>query len=265
MYNFNGVPSWLSGKESACSTGDTGLIPWLGRSPEGGNGSPLQYSCLENSMERGAWWATVHGVTKSWKQLQTYMIININYRLYETDFIMQFILWYNFNNSITSSQKALFLEVGGRAYRGSLQASPMPHLWTHHVSKMRTSSRHTYGAAIQKLSIRNCGTLRNWKSLLFPITHPTDTKEKTQRYVSQQICSPAGTTPQPIALSVRREMRTEGPAAASHFCLFISWISLYLEPCEFWTLPFPCVRLRWPWVKLFSSRGEQDRRHQGRV
>ena len=44
---------------------DVGLIPVLGRSPGGGFGNPLQYSCLENPMDRGAWWATVHGVTKS--------------------------------------------------------------------------------------------------------------------------------------------------------------------------------------------------------
>ena len=44
---------------------DVGLIPGSGRSPEGGRGNPLQYSCLENSMDRGAWWATVHGVTES--------------------------------------------------------------------------------------------------------------------------------------------------------------------------------------------------------
>ena len=55
----------LSGKESACQTGDTDSIPGWGRSPGGGNGNPLQYSCLENPMDRGAWWATVHGVTKS--------------------------------------------------------------------------------------------------------------------------------------------------------------------------------------------------------
>ena len=59
-----GLPRWLSGKESACNAGDMGLIPDSGRSPKGGNGNPLQYSCLENSMERGAWWATVHGVTE---------------------------------------------------------------------------------------------------------------------------------------------------------------------------------------------------------
>ena len=53
------------GKESACNARDLSLIPGLGRSPEKGNGHPLQHSCLKNSMDRGAWWATVHGVSKS--------------------------------------------------------------------------------------------------------------------------------------------------------------------------------------------------------
>ena len=52
-------------KESACNAGDPGLIPGLGRFPGEGNGYPLQCSCLENSMERGAWQVTVHGVTES--------------------------------------------------------------------------------------------------------------------------------------------------------------------------------------------------------
>ena len=52
-------------KEPAWNAGDLGLIPGSGRSPGGGHGNPLQYSCLENPMDRGAWWATVHGVTKS--------------------------------------------------------------------------------------------------------------------------------------------------------------------------------------------------------
>ena len=60
---------WLSGKESTCSAGDSGSIPGLGRSPGGGYGNPLQYSCLENSMDRGIWQATVLGVTKSQTQL----------------------------------------------------------------------------------------------------------------------------------------------------------------------------------------------------
>ena len=55
---------------SAGDAGNRGSIPASGRSPGKGNGSPLQYSCLENPMDRGAWWATVHGVTKSWTQLR---------------------------------------------------------------------------------------------------------------------------------------------------------------------------------------------------
>ena len=58
-------PAGLDGKESACNAGDLGSIPGLGRSPGEGNGNPLQHSCLENPMDRGAWWTTVHGVTKS--------------------------------------------------------------------------------------------------------------------------------------------------------------------------------------------------------
>ena len=52
-------------KKSACNAGDLGSIPWSGRFPGEGNGSPLQYSCLENSMDREALWATVHAVAKS--------------------------------------------------------------------------------------------------------------------------------------------------------------------------------------------------------
>ena len=61
---------WDTGKEFACSAGDLSLIPGLGRSPGGGHGNPLQYSCLENPMDRGAWQATVYGVAKSWTRLK---------------------------------------------------------------------------------------------------------------------------------------------------------------------------------------------------
>ena len=60
-----GFPGDSEGKETARSAGDSGSIPGLGRSPGEGNGNPLQYSCLENSMDRGVSQATVHGVTKS--------------------------------------------------------------------------------------------------------------------------------------------------------------------------------------------------------
>ena len=74
------LPQWLSSQESASNaeaTGDAGSISGLGRSPGEGNGNPLQYPCLENPMDRGAWWATVHGVAKSqtwlkWLSRQAY-------------------------------------------------------------------------------------------------------------------------------------------------------------------------------------------------
>ena len=56
--------------KSACSAEDPGFIPGLGRFPGRGHGNPLQYSCLENPMDTRAWWATVHGVTKSWTRLK---------------------------------------------------------------------------------------------------------------------------------------------------------------------------------------------------
>ena len=65
-----GPPRWLDGKESVCNAGDLGSIPGLKKSPGEGNGNPLHYSCLENSMGRGAWQATVHRATQSRKQLK---------------------------------------------------------------------------------------------------------------------------------------------------------------------------------------------------
>ena len=61
----NFIPGGLEGKASACNAGDLGSIPGWGRSPGEGNANPLQYSCLENHMDRGVWSATVHGVTES--------------------------------------------------------------------------------------------------------------------------------------------------------------------------------------------------------
>ena len=64
-YFMGWLPWWLSGKESACNAGDVGLIPGSGGFPGGGNGNPLQYSCLGNPMDTGVWWAIVHGLQKS--------------------------------------------------------------------------------------------------------------------------------------------------------------------------------------------------------
>ena len=61
---------YLSGKESACNAGDLGSIPGLGRSPGAGHDNPFQYTCMENSMEREAWLATVHRVAQSGTRLK---------------------------------------------------------------------------------------------------------------------------------------------------------------------------------------------------
>ena len=65
-YSTFGLPWWLTWQSNA---GDLGSIPWLGRFPGEGHGNPLQYSCLENPMDRGDWWATVPEVSRSWTQL----------------------------------------------------------------------------------------------------------------------------------------------------------------------------------------------------
>ena len=69
---FNTLSMFVTGKESACNAGDPGSIPRSEKSPGEGHDNSLQYSCLENSMDREAWWVTVHGVTKSWTPLRDY-------------------------------------------------------------------------------------------------------------------------------------------------------------------------------------------------
>ena len=67
-----GFPGGSDGKASACRPGDLGSVSGLGRSPRGGNGNPLQYSCLENPMDREAWSTTVHGIAKSQTRLSDF-------------------------------------------------------------------------------------------------------------------------------------------------------------------------------------------------
>ena len=74
-------PRWHSGKESDCNTGNSGeggSIPGSGRSPGGGHGNPLKYSCLKNPMNRGAWRSTVHGVTEGQTQLSTFIVKKVD-------------------------------------------------------------------------------------------------------------------------------------------------------------------------------------------
>ena len=87
IYTWDGLPQWLSGKESTCNAGDTGdagLIPGSERSLEGGHSSPLQYSCLENPTDRGAWQAIVHRVAKSQAWASTSIHETLHEKIYET-------------------------------------------------------------------------------------------------------------------------------------------------------------------------------------
>ena len=71
LSHSSGFPGGSDGEEPTCSAGDRGSIPGLGRSPGEENGNPLQYLCVENPMDRGAWWATVHGVARVRHDLAT--------------------------------------------------------------------------------------------------------------------------------------------------------------------------------------------------
>ena len=75
LTNYQGSPGGSDSKESAYSAGDPGSIPGSGGYAGEGNGNPLQYSCLENSTDRGAWQATVHGTAKIWTQLSDFTFL----------------------------------------------------------------------------------------------------------------------------------------------------------------------------------------------
>ena len=79
--SYDGLPRWCSSKESVCNAGDAGdagSIPKMGRYSGEGNGNPLQYSCLENPMDRGAWWVTVHEVAKNQTRLSMHTYTRVH-------------------------------------------------------------------------------------------------------------------------------------------------------------------------------------------
>ena len=80
IQKHTGFPGGSEVKVSAFKVGDRGSIPGMGRSPGEGNGNPLQYSCLENLMDRGSWWATVYGVAKS--QLSDFTSLHIQFYIH---------------------------------------------------------------------------------------------------------------------------------------------------------------------------------------
>ena len=94
-------PGGTNGKEPPASAGnvrDAVLIPGLGRSPAVGNSNLLQYSCLENPMDRGAWWPVVHGITNSWTRLKRLSAAqhSVVYRFYKRDLITCRVSFFSF-------------------------------------------------------------------------------------------------------------------------------------------------------------------------
>ena len=98
-------PGGSDGKASVYNVGDPGLSPGLGRSPGEGNGNPLQYYCLENPMDRGAWQAAVYGVTKSWTRLSDFT--SLVRSLQPPDVLL--IHWRVYNSTANTSKGVLFL------------------------------------------------------------------------------------------------------------------------------------------------------------
>ena len=113
--------------------GDVGSIPGLGRSPEGGNGNPLQYSCLENPMDRGAWRTTVHGVAKSQTQLN--------------DWALEYLLWLYLMAAPTSMWEELLYQVLCYQAQGMQLGSRQSH-YSHNspggVVRTISISKYTY-------------------------------------------------------------------------------------------------------------------------
>ena len=110
-----GFPGGSEGKASTCNAGNPSSIPGLGRSLGEGNSNPLQYSCLENPMDRGAWWATVHGVAKS------------RTRLSDITFFLSFLscFWkFKVEDIATTFTKPSAHSMGGRSRRGSHRCPP---------------------------------------------------------------------------------------------------------------------------------------------
>ena len=111
---FSGLPGGLVVKNLLSNAGDVSSIPGSGRSPGVGNSNPLQYSCLESSMNRGAWWATVHGVAKSWTWLSNWIHIYrcFLYSIYTTSLITVWSIYSVLGPTVLSEiKKKIFITV----------------------------------------------------------------------------------------------------------------------------------------------------------
>ena len=132
-----GLPGGSDGKESACSAGDPGSIPGSGRYAGEGNGNPLQYSCLENPLDRGAWQATVCGVAKSRTRLSNFTLIGM-------------VLNWTFSNKKFHKSKTLFWKKG---FSQHVLSFPIQNNYIKPVTNKWTLPRKTDGLLLVKSSV----------------------------------------------------------------------------------------------------------------
>ena len=132
-----GSPGSSVGKESACSAGDPGSIPGSGRYAGEGNGNPLQYSCLENPLDRGAWQATVCGVAKSRTRLSNFTLIGM-------------VLNWTFSNKKFHKSKTLFWKQG---FSQHVLSFPIQNNYIKPVTNKWTLPRKTDGLLLVKSSV----------------------------------------------------------------------------------------------------------------
>ena len=112
----------LSCKASAYNAGDPGLIPGLGRFPGEGNGDPLQYYCLENPTDGGAWWATVHGVAKSWTRLSD---LTFTFTFHQLSLSSQVVQWSRIRLSVQQMEKTQVQSLGPEELPGEGNGNPL--------------------------------------------------------------------------------------------------------------------------------------------
>ena len=150
-------PGGSDGKVSVCNAGEPGLIPGLGRSPGEGNGSPLQYSCLENPMNRGACWPTVHGVgmSQTWLRDFTSLTMSFGYKyicpLHDNCTLKVFkfkVNWPNLHTKVNKKYKQLTRKLG-KAHR--------------HIQRIVNSYKSEATRSTFHTKFRNCYMRVSWR------------------------------------------------------------------------------------------------------